>query len=75
MVETFKNMLHLLHYFEEHYMVYYYFSAMVSPNVSGEQVSEILELEDVLEEEVETARAEKSKDTTPKVAKLKVPRK
>ena len=56
-------------------MVYYYFSAMVSPNVSGERVSKIPELEDVSEEEVETARAEKSKDTTPKVAKLKVPQK
>ena len=73
MVETFENMLRLLHYFEEHYMVYYYFSAMVSPNVSGKRVSEIPELEGVLEEEAETAHAEKSKDTTPKVAKLKVP--
>ena len=45
-------------------MVYYYFSAMVSPNVTGEQVSEIPDLEDISEE---------SKDTTPKVAKLKVP--
>ena len=61
--------------FEEYYMVYYYFSAMVSPNVSGEQVSEIPELEDILEEEVEMTHAEKSKDMTPKVAKLKVPRK
>ena len=75
MVETFKNMLRLLHYFEEHYMVYYYFSAMVSPNVSGEQVSKIPELEDVSEEEAEMACAEKSKDTTLKVAKLKVPQK
>ena len=56
-------------------MVYYYFSAMVSPNVSGKRVSEIPELEDVSEEEVEMARVEKSKDTTPKVAKLKVPQK
>ena len=48
---------------------------MVSPNVSGEQFSEILELEDILEETAETARAEKSTDTTLKVAKLKVPRK
>ena len=56
-------------------MVYYYFSAMVSPNVTGEQVSEIPELEDISEEEVEMARAEKSKDMTPKVAKLKVPQK
>ena len=56
-------------------MVYYYFSAMVSPNVTGEQVSEIPELEDISEEEAEMAHAEKSKDTTLKVAKLKVPRK
>ena len=48
---------------------------MVSPNVSGEQVSEILELEDISEEEAETAHAEKSKDNTPNVAKLKVPQK
>ena len=53
-------------------MVYYYFSGMVSPNVSGKQVSEIPELEDILEEEAEMAHAEKSKDTTLKVAKLKV---
>ena len=56
-------------------MVYYYFSAMVLPNVSGEQVSEILELGDISEEEVEMACAKKSKDMTLKVAKLKVPRK
>ena len=56
-------------------MVYYYFSAMVSPNVTGEQVSEIPELENILEEEAETAHAEKSKDMTPEVAKLKVPQK
>ena len=48
---------------------------MVTPNVTGEQVSEIPELEDILEEEAETAHAEKSKDTTLKVAKLNVPRK
>ena len=59
--------------FEEYYMVYYYFNGMVSPNVSGEQVSEIPELEDISEEEAEMARAEKSKDTTLKVARLKVP--
>ena len=34
---------------------------MVSPNVSGEQVSEIPELEDISEEEVETACVEKSR--------------
>ena len=56
-------------------MVYYYFSATVSPNVSGERVSEIPELEDVSEEAAEMARVEKSKDTALKVAKLKVPRK
>ena len=48
---------------------------MVSPNVSGERVIEIPELEDVSEEEAEMARAEKSKGTTLKVAKLKVPQK
>ena len=48
---------------------------MASPKVTGEQVSEILALEDISEEEAETARAKKSKDTTPKVVKLKVPRK
>ena len=56
-------------------MAYYYFSAMASPNVAAEQVSEILALEDISEEEVEAARAKKSKDMTPKVAKLKVPQK
>ena len=60
-------------FLEEYYMVYDYFSAMVSSNVSAEQVSEIPELEDILEEEAEMAHVEKSKDTTPKVAKLKVP--
>ena len=54
-------------------MVYYHFSAMVSPNVSGERVSKIPELEDVSEEEAGMTRVEKSKDMTPKVAKLKVP--
>ena len=48
---------------------------MASPNVAAEQVSEILVLEDISEEEAAMARAEKSKDMTPKVAKLKVPRK
>ena len=56
-------------------MVYYHFSAMVSPNVSGERVSKFLKLEDNSEEEAEMAHVEKSKDTTLKVAKLKVPRK
>ena len=42
---------------------------MVSPNVSGKQASEIPELEDISEEEAETARAKSS----PKVVKLKVP--
>ena len=42
-------------------MVYYYFSTVVSPNVTGKQVSEIPELEDISEEEVEMARAEKSR--------------
>ena len=56
-------------------ILFLFFSAIVSPNVFGGQASEIQELEDISEEEAETARAEKSKDTTPKVAKLKVPRK
>ena len=48
---------------------------MASPNVAAGQDSEIPALEDISEEEVETAHAGKSKETTPKVAKLKVPRK
>ena len=48
---------------------------MASPNVAAEQFSEIQALEDISEEEVEMARAEKSKEMTPKVAKLKVPQK
>ena len=46
---------------------------MASPNVAAGQDSEIPVLEDILEEEVEKARASKSKEMTPKVAKLKVP--
>ena len=64
-----------LHHFWGIYMVYdsvFIFSAKVSPSISGEQASEISELEDILEEETETAHAAKS---SPKVAKLKVPRK
>ena len=48
---------------------------MVSPNVAAGQDSKILALEDISEEEVETACAGKSKEMTPKVAKLKVPQK
>ena len=48
-----------------------FFSAKVSPNVSWEQASEILELDDISEEEAETAHAKSSL----KVVKLKVPRK
>ena len=48
---------------------------MASPNVAAGQDSEILTLEDISEEEVDTACAGKSKETTPKVAKLKVPQK
>ena len=55
-------------------MAYHYFSATASPNVAAE-VSEILALEDISEEEGETARVGKSKDMTPKVAKVKVPQK
>ena len=48
---------------------------MASPNVAAGQDSKIPVLEDISEEEVEMARAGKSKEMTPKVAKLKVPRK
>ena len=48
---------------------------MASPNVAAGQDSEILPLEDILEEEVEMAHAGKSKEKTPKVVKLKVPQK
>ena len=48
---------------------------MASPDVTAEQDSEIPALEDISEEEVEMARVSKSKETTPKVAKLQVPRK
>ena len=49
--------------------MFLFFSTKVSPNVSGEQISEIPELEDIPDEEAEIARAAKS---SPKVAKLKV---
>ena len=48
---------------------------MAAPNVAAGQDSEILALEDISEEGVEMARVGKSKETTPKVAKLQVPRK
>ena len=48
---------------------------MASPDVAAKQVSEILVLEDISEEEVEMARVGKSKETTPKVVKLQVPQK
>ena len=51
------------------------FSTTAPPNVAAEQDSEIPALEDILEEEVETARVGKSKEMTPKVAKLQVPQK
>ena len=61
---------------EEYYIAYYYyFSVMSSPNVATRQDSEIPVLEDILEEEVETARAGKSKEMTHKAVKLKVPQK
>ena len=61
---------------EEYYIAYYYyFSAMASPNIAAGQDSEIPALEDISEEEVEMAHASKSKEITPKVAKLKVPQK
>ena len=43
--------------------------------MTSEQDSKIPALEDILEEEVETAHVGKSKETTPKVAKLQVPQK
>ena len=48
---------------------------MSSPNVATGQDSEILALEDITDEEVEAASASRSKETTPKGTKLKVPRK
>ena len=51
-------------------MAYYYFSAIASPDVAGEQVSEIPELEDISEEEAEMARAEKSKRYNSKGGKV-----
>ena len=48
---------------------------MSSPNVASRQDSENPALEDISEEEVEAAPAGKSKEMTPKVAKLKVPQK
>ena len=48
---------------------------MASPIVAAEQDSEIPVLEDISEEEVEMACACKSKEMTPKVAKLQVPQK
>ena len=69
------NVLRWLHFFvKECYISYYcYFSAVSSPNVATGQVSEILALEDITDEEVEAALASGSKETTPKGMKLKVP--
>ena len=60
---------------KEHYIAYYYFSATAAPNVASSQEIEIPALEDISEEEAETACAKESKSTTLKAAKLKVPRK
>ena len=46
---------------------------MASPDVAAEQASKIPALEDISEDQVEMARVSKSKETTPKVAKLQVP--
>ena len=48
---------------------------MTPPSVVAGEDSGIPVLEDVTDEEVEVASAGRSKETTPKVAKLKVPRK
>ena len=61
---------------EEYYISHYcYFSAMMSPSVVTGQDSGIPALEDITDEEVEAASAGRSKETTPKDAKLKVPQK
>ena len=52
-----------------------YFSATMSPSIATGQESEVPALEDISEEEVEVVSAGGSKETTPKGAKLKVPRK
>ena len=52
-----------------------YFSAKTSPSVGIDKDSEVPALEDITDEEVEAASAGGSKDTAPKEAKLKVPRK
>ena len=46
---------------------------MTSPSVATGQDSEIPALEDITDEEVEAASAGRSKETTPKGTKLKVP--
>ena len=61
---------------EEYYISYYcYSSAVTSPSVATGQSSEIPALEDITNEEVEQASAGRSKETTPKGTKLKVPQK
>ena len=61
---------------EEYYISHYcYFSSMTLPNVVTGQDSGIPTLEDITKEEVEVASAGRSKGTTLKEAKLKVPRK
>ena len=59
---------------KECYISYYcHVSAVSPPNVATGQASEILALEDITNEEVEAAPAGRSKETTPKGMKLKVP--
>ena len=61
---------------EEYYIFHYcYFSVVMPPSVVTGQDSGIPVLEDITDEEVEVASAGRSKETTPKEMKLKVPRK
>ena len=60
---------------EYHISHYCYFSAVMQPSVATGQGSEIPALEDITDEEVEQVSAGRSKETTPKGTKLKVPQK
>ena len=57
------------------FFLYCYFSAIMPPSVVAGEDSRIPVLEDITDEEAEAASASGSKETTPKEAKLKVPRK
>ena len=60
---------------EEYYIFHHcYFSTMTSPNVTRE-VGEMLILEDITDEEMEAASADRSKESVPKEVKPKVPQK